>query len=74
MSNILTNVTDIVYLKLNKEYKDLKEQLELVEEDILDLEISLCEKDKERYLLNKKIKKIEEQIIISVVGSREKSY
>lgn len=74
MSNIITNVTDIVYLKLNKEYRELKDQLELVEEDLLDLEITLCEKDKERFLLNKKIKKIEEQIISSVVGSREKSY
>jgi len=72
MTKIITNVVSIIYEKLNKEFKDTKETLDKLELSILDTEIKLLEKTKQKRLLERKIEQIELKIVESLYNINNK--
>jgi len=72
MTKIITNVVSIIYEKLNKEFKDTKETLDKLELSILDTEIKLLEKTKQKRILERKIEQIELKIVESLYNINNK--
>lgn len=66
MTKIISNVTSLIALKLNKEYKETKTELDKLERTILELEIHLANYQKTRDYLEKKLIKIELDIVDSI--------
>lgn len=66
MSKIITDVTSIVHYQCDKKYRELKQQQEQAEAEILQLEIELVHLERKKLKIDRQLDQLEQKIVMSL--------